>query len=228
MLPLPRGEKEPGARRFLQMVRTKVPLIGIAGGIASGKSLIAGQLERQGAAVTSADAWAHEVLKFDEVKQLAHERWGDAVFGPDGQIDRGALAKVVFAPPPGGERELKYLEQLTHPRIGELLRRQLEELGAQPTVAAIVLDVPLLFESGWNKFCDRIVFVDAPLPVRLARAMARGWTREDFTRREAAQESLESKRQLADVIIDNSGSPESAQAQIELFWRSLVGSSLPN
>jgi len=210
------------------MVRTKVPLIGIAGGIASGKSLIAGQLERQGAAVTSADAWAHEVLKFDEVKQLAHERWGDAVFGPDGQIDRGALAKVVFAPPPGGERELKYLEQLTHPRIGELLRRQLEELGAQPTVAAIVLDVPLLFESGWNKFCDRIVFVDAPLPVRLARAMARGWTREDFTRREAAQESLESKRQLADVIIDNSGSPESAQAQIELFWRSLVGSSLPN
>ncbi len=210
------------------MDRTKVPLIGIAGGIASGKSWIAGQLERQGAAVVSADAWAHEVLKLDEVKQLAHQRWGDAVFGPDGQIDRGALAKVVFGPPPGGPRELKYLEQLMHPRIGELLRRQLEELGAQPTTAAIVLDVPLLFESGWNKFCDKIVFVDAPPPVRLARAMARGWNREDFTRREAAQESLESKRQLADVIIDNSGSPESAQAQIELFWRSLVGSSLPN
>ncbi|MBI3836575.1 MAG: dephospho-CoA kinase, partial [Planctomycetia bacterium] len=110
----------------------------------------------------------------------------------------------------------------------QLVREQVNELSQQKGVSAVVLDVPLMFESGWNKFCDRIVFVDAPRELRRARALARGWTREDFDRREAVQESLETKRKLADLVIDNSGSPESAQAQIEHFWHSLLGSSRPN
>jgi dephospho-CoA kinase len=203
-------------------------LIGIVGGIASGKTFIAEQLRAQGAALVSADQLAHEVLRLDEVKRAARERWGDVIFGPDGEVDRAALAKIVFAPPPAGPPELKYLEQLTHPKIGELVREQVTELGQQRRAAAIVLDVPLMFESGWNKFCDRIVFVDVPRELRSARALARGWTREDFERREAAQESLETKRKLADLVVDNSGSPESAQAQIERFWHSLLGSSQPN
>jgi dephospho-CoA kinase len=205
----------------------KIPLIGIVGGIASGKSFIAEQFRRQGAAIVSADQMAHEVLKNEDVKRAARERWGDAIFGPDGQIDRAALGNIVFAPPPDGPRELKVLEQWTHPRIGQLVRERVFELARQGTVAAMVLDVPLMFESGWNKFCDKIVFVDATRPLRVARAACRGWTEEDFSRREAAQESLETKRALADVVIDNSGSPESAQAQIEHFWHSLVDPSLP-
>ncbi len=203
---------------------TKVPLLGIIGGIASGKSFVAEQLERLGAVVVSADRWAHEVLKSEDVKQAIRQRWGEKVFGPDDQVDRAAMAKIVFAPPPDGPRELKYLEQLTHPIIGQRMREQVAELVTHSATAAIVLDVPLMLESGWNKVCDRIVFVDASPEVRLARARARGWTQEDFARREAAQESLESKRAHADVVIDNSGSPESTAAQIELFWHSLVGS----
>ena len=205
----------------------KIPLIGIVGGIASGKSFVAEHLRRRGAAVVSADQLAHEVLKIGEVKTAARERWGDAIFGPEGQIDRTALGAIVFAPPPDGPRELKVLEQLTHPRIEQLVREQVAELARQERAAAIVLDVPLMFESGWNHFCDKIVYVDAPRSVRVARALARGWTEEDFSRREAAQESLETKRALADVVIDNSGSPESAQARIEHFWHSLVDASLP-
>jgi dephospho-CoA kinase len=210
------------------MEGTNVPLIGIVGGIASGKTFIAEQLRAQGAEVVSADRLAHEVLRLNEVKRAARDRWGDGIFDPDGEVNRAALAKIVFAPPPEGPRELKFLEQLTHPKIAPLVRREVKELSHQKRAAAIVLDVPLMFESGWNKFCDRIVFVDVPRELRVARALARGWTREDFERREAAQESLETKRRLADLVIDNSGSPESAQAQIEHFWHSLLGSTLSN
>ena len=206
------------------MDRKNVPLVGIAGGIASGKSFIAEQFERLGAAVVSADRWAHEVLKLDEIKHAVRERWGDGAFGPDGKIDRAALGRIVFATP----GELKHLEELTHPKIGQQVRQEITELAAKRAAAAIVLDVPLLFESGWNNFCDFVVFVEVPRDVRVERATGRGWTEDDFARREAAQESLETKRKLADVVIDNSGSPESAQAQVERFWHSLVGSSPPN
>jgi dephospho-CoA kinase len=210
-------------RRDTQTVdRGKVPIIGIVGGIASGKTLIAQQLAREGAAVVSADALAHEVLAHEEVKRAARKRWGDAIFTAGGQVDRAALAKIVFAPPPDGPRERKYLEQLTHPEIGRLARARLESLGREKTAPAIVLDVPLLFESGWDKFCDKIVYVDAPRDERLSRALARGWTREDFDGREAAQASIETKRAQADVVIDNSASPEAAQAQVQRFWQSLI------
>ena len=84
-----------------------------------------------------------------------------------------------------------------------------------------VLDAPLLWEAGWNDWCDKIVFVEAPREERLRRALARGWSREDFAAREAAQESLERKRASADAIIDNSGPPERTQAQVERLWASL-------
>jgi len=204
-------------------MRASVPIVGLVGGIASGKSFITEQLKRQGAVVISADQLAHEVLKLPQVKDEVRGRWGSRVFSSDGEVNRQALGQIVFAPPPDGPRELKALEQLTHPKIGALIREQMEKLQAQTTAAAIVLDVPLLIEAGWNKFCDKVVFVDAPRELRLARAAARGWTEADFARREATQESLETKRKLADVVIDNSGSPESAQAQIEHFWQSLGG-----
>jgi dephospho-CoA kinase len=199
---------------------TKIPIVGIVGGIASGKSLVAAHLERQGAVVVDADKVAHEVLKLDEVKALARERWGETIFGKDGQIDRQSLGKIVFAPAPDGPRELKYLESLTHPRIGKLTLERIAQLSEEGRAAAIVLDVPLLFESGWNKICDKTIFVDAERALRESRAALRGWTPEDFARREAAQESLEAKRTLADVVIDNSGTPQATQHQIDRVWHS--------
>jgi dephospho-CoA kinase len=202
--------------------RTNVPTIGIVGGIASGKTLVAGQLERLGAAVISADALAHEVLKYEQVKQAARSRWGDTVFTSDGEIDRAALAKIVFAPPPDGPRQRKYLEQLTHPEVGRLALERVEQLRADASTAAIVLDVPLLVEAGWDKFCDHVLFVDAPRETRLARALERGWTREDFDGREAVQQALGEKRTRAGVVIENSGSPEATEAQVKRFWQTHV------
>ncbi len=206
----------------------KATIIGIVGGIASGKTLIAEQLERQGAIVISADALAHEVLQYEEVKRAVRERWGEEVFGAQGEVNRAALAKVVFAPPPDGPRELKHLEQLIHPEVARLTQQRLEALQRESSAPAIVLDVPLLVESGWSRLCDRIVYVDAPREQRLSRAVARGWSQEDFLRREAAQESLEAKRKGADAVIDNSGSPRQAQAQIEQYWRQIIDETPSN
>lgn len=197
-------------------------IIGIVGGVASGKTLVARQFEKLGAGVLEADAAGYEVLRMPEVEDAIRRRWGDEVFDADGRVDRARVARIVFAPPPGGPQERKFLEQLVHPKIGELLRRKAEALAAQGRQVA-VLDAPLLLEAGWDGFCDKVVFVDSPRPTRLRRAASRGWSEEDFTAREGVQESLDRKRARADVIIENTGSPEFTQAQIERIWHSLIG-----
>jgi dephospho-CoA kinase len=203
------------------------PVIGILGGIASGKSFVARELQKRGAVLLSADEAGHEVLREPAVEHAAQERWGSNIFGPDGHIIRGRLADIVFAPSPDGARELAFLEQLTHPRISARLKPQLDQLLQDPQTKAVVLDAPVMIKAGWNKFCDTILFIEAPREQRVWRARQRGWSQEDFDRREAVQESLNAKRDLADVVIDNSASQEQSIAQIEKFWLSLTGSLPP-
>ena len=200
----------------------KPVVIGLLGGIASGKSLVANYLANKGAVLLDADRTGHEVLKQEAVKQAARERWGDKIFGPEGEIHRPALAKIVFGPPRDSLTELQYLERLTHPRIGAMLEQQINQIRRQGKAPAIVLDAPVMLKAGWNEFCDRIVFIETPEPLRWRRAEARGWTDEEFKRREAAQESLDYKRRLADVVIDNSGSEAATHAQIDRLWPALV------
>jgi len=197
-------------------------IIGIVGGVASGKTLVARQFEKLGAGVLEADAAGYEVLRMPEVELALRQRWGAQVFGADGHVDRARVARIVFAPPPDGPRERRYLEQLVHPRIGELLRAKAQTLAERGCPIA-VLDAPLLLEAGWDELCDKVVFVDSPLELRQRRAELRGWSKEDFAAREGVQESLDHKRAHADVIIDNAGSPESTQAQVERYWHSLIG-----
>ena len=197
-------------------------IIGVVGGVASGKTLVARQFEKLGAGVLGADAAGYEVLRTPEVEAAIEQRFGRQVFGAEGHVDRARLAEIVFAPPPRGPREREYLEQLTHPRIGRVLRGRAEALAQQGCQVA-VLDAPLLFEAGWDELCDKVVFVDAPRRLRQGRAESRGWSKEDFAAREDVQKSLDHKRAHADVVIDNTGSPESTQAQVERFWHSLAG-----
>jgi dephospho-CoA kinase len=196
-------------------------IIGILGGVASGKSVVARQFAELGAGVLDADQIGHEVLRLPNVEAAVRRRWGEVVFGLDGRIDRARLARIVFAPGPEAENQRRYLERLTHPEIGRLVWRQ---AGAIVAAGAeiVVLDAALLLETGWDQWCEKTVFVEAPREARLARAMARGWSEEDFEAREGVQESLDRKRARADVIIDNSGSPQRTQAQVEQFWTSLI------
>ncbi len=196
-------------------------VIGILGGVASGKSLVATQLAQMGAGVLDADRAGHEVLRMPHIEAAARDRWGDEVFGADGRIDRAKLARIVFSDPPTGPPEREYLEELTHPEIAKLLDRQARAMAGEGVLAA-VLDAPLLLESGWDSLCSMLLFVDTPRRLRLARVKRRGWSEEDFVAREGVQKSLDSKRRRADALIDNSGSPEHTQAQIEHFWHSFA------
>jgi dephospho-CoA kinase len=196
-------------------------IIGICGGVACGKSTVAAQFARMGAGVLDADQTGHEALRLPHIEAAVRRRWGEAVFGADGRVDRSRLAGVVFAAEPTAETERKYLEQLTHPEIARLIWRRAGLLVAGGA-EIIVLDAALLQETGWDHWCEKVVFVDAPRETRLARARERGWEEKDFAAREAAQESLDRKRAQADVIIDNSGPPPRTQAQVEQFWASLV------
>jgi len=105
-------------------------VIGILGGVAGGKSLVACELGRLGAGLLDADRAAHEVLRMPEIETAVRQRWGSAVFGADGRIDRARLAGIVFAGPPRGPRERRHLEQLTHPEIGRLLAQEAKRLEA--------------------------------------------------------------------------------------------------
>jgi len=201
-------------------------VIGILGGVASGKSAVARALGRLGAGLLDADRAGHEVLRLPRIEVALREHFGDDIFEDGGfedggRVDRPRLAGVVFADSVDGRRERKYLEQLTHPEIGRLLSQQADAMRAAGTQVA-VLDAPLLVEAGWDEMCEKLIFVDAPRGVRVERALARGWSEEDFAAREGAQMSLDLKRRRVDTIIDGSGSLEQTQAQVEHLWKSLV------
>jgi dephospho-CoA kinase len=213
-------------------------VIGILGGIASGKSQVTRMLAELGCGVLDADRAGHEVLRQADVKQAIRDRWGDGVLDGLGGIDRQAVAKIVFgktnsteAKPNDTKRHLitdqqptdptaerRFLEQLTHGRIADLLRQQSEQFAAAGQAKAIVLDAALLLEAGWDALCDALVFVNAPREARLERALGRGWTEAEFDAREAAQESLQAKRQRADFEIDNSGDLQHLRDQVDRFW----------
>lgn len=192
--------------------------IGLVGGVASGKSLVAKLLVAHGAGLLDADRAGHAVLAEDTVVQeLVRERWGGAVFTATGEIDRKAVAAKVFAEGPSARLDREFLEELTHPRIAQRLRNEAGKFRASGR-PAVVLDAALLFEAGWDEMCDMVVFVDSPHETRLARARTRGWSDAEFGRRESAQWSVEDKRRLADYVLNNDGTESELRQAVADFW----------
>ncbi|MEM7311803.1 MAG: dephospho-CoA kinase [Planctomycetota bacterium] len=196
-------------------------IIGIAGGVASGKSVVSAKLQELGAFVIDADRIGHDVLKQPEVIAAATSRWGDSVTDDSGQLNRSAIGARVFGDTERHTADLRYWESETHPKITHELQRTLTSLRNSKEYPAAVLDAPVMFKAGWHKECDVIVFVDATREVRLQRAQKRGWTEEQFEDREACQTPLDEKRQYCEFVIDNSGDLEQTYEQVLTFWNSL-------
>ena len=177
------------------------PVIGIAGGIGSGKSLVARQFASLGCGVIDADQLSHQVLNQPQVQDQLRRWWGDEIIDAGGQVDRKAIGRRVFNAPD----ELRRLEELVHPGVHRLREAHRSRYEKDPSVIAIVEDCPLLFEVGLDRQCDVVVFVEARREVRLQRVKnKRGWTEQELASREKNQQPLDIKASRADYIVENS------------------------
>lgn len=192
-------------------------IIGIAGGIASGKSAVAAELATLGAVVLDADQAAHDAINLPEVKQLLVERWGKEILKVSGEVDRQAVAARVFSRDHQDKVDLRFLEQTLHPRIRQQFEAELDRLVENGTRVAVI-DAPLLLEAGWNNLCHAILFVDSSDENRLERALERGWTKEEFSRREAVQMPMEEKRLLSTRVLANNATPDKLKSLVQDFW----------
>ncbi len=191
-------------------------VIGLIGGIGSGKSRVAAECARRGARVISGDDLGYEALGQPEIRERVVRRWGSGVLDEKDEIVRRRLAEIVFA----DAKELKALEALVHPWIGRRLREETARAQNDPAVSFVVVDAAVMLEAGWNGVCDRLIFVDAPAEQRRRRvADRRGWTAEELNAREAAQLPLTEKAARADHILDNSGSLEQLSRQVDDLLR---------
>ena len=189
------------------------PIIGIAGGIGSGKTFVAKLFGELGALVISSDEQVTDAYSDPEVRATLRSWWGDDVIRPDGEINRRLIGAKVFADP----AERKRLEELLHPRVHAARERAMAAAAANnPRVVAFVWDTPLLFETDLHQQCDAVVFVDAPLETRLARvAETRHWDAAELARRENSQWGLDRKRNFADYVISNTAGAEVARGQVQ-------------
>jgi dephospho-CoA kinase len=194
-------------------------LVGLTGGIGTGKSTVARMLEKRGAVVFDADALARQAVApgtpgFDEVV----ERFGPNVMAPGGGLDREALASIVFA----DQAARRDLEGIVHPEVRRMFAEGCEEYRDSDRV--VVLSAPLLVETGMHTAFDLLIVVSAPVATQIERLMRdRGMPERDVQARIDAQLPLEAKEEVADVIVHNEGTLEDLETQVDRVWWDLNG-----
>jgi dephospho-CoA kinase len=190
-------------------------VLGLSGGIGSGKSLVAQFFRELGAEVIDADQLAREVVEpgqpaLEEIKRT----FGDDVLLADGRLNRPALANRIFGDPSARER----LNAITHPRIRKRMAEEVIKRAGRSGV--LILDIPLLYESGRQDQVEKVIVVWVDRATQLARLMLRdGLSQREAQQRIEAQLPLDEKRERADQVIDNSGSPEQTRRQVEAIYR---------
>ena len=194
-------------------------IIGIVGGIGSGKSTAASQFCKLGCKLVDADAIVHELLDEGKVREEIIAEFGDGVLDKDGRIDRGRLGEIVFAQ----ADRVKVLTAVLHWRVLEQVERLIEAYEKDEKAHAIVLDMPLLVEVDWAKKCEKVVFIECELPKRLERVQKKcGISKKQLKMREKFQISLDKKKSLADNVVDNNSDCSAMAKQVaEIFMKVL-------
>lgn len=194
----------------------KKQVIGIVGGIGSGKSLVAKILQEFDGALINADRLGHEALRQPEIKSKLIQRWGGRIQDVEsGEVDRREVAKIVFA----DDKEREFLQQAVFPYIEAQIRHAIDHANADSQASFIILDAAIMMESGWDRVCDKIIFVHTAKSVRQERlADTRNWTTKEVTQRKKAQLPLVEKVTRADYVVDNSGS----EAELRRRIRTLI------
>jgi dephospho-CoA kinase len=194
------------------------PIIGIAGGIGSGKTYVAKLFGDEGCMVINSDEMVHQAYKNPMVKTTLKQWWGKMVFEPSGEIDRPAVARKIFNYP----SERTRLERLLHPIINDNREKLMNAAANDPSIKAFIWDTPLLFETELNKYCDAVVYIDAPLETRATRVQSRGWGPDELVNRENSQMPLDRKKELSDDVISNAALDAESGDQIRHQVRAVL------
>lgn len=201
------------------MGKAKKPIIGIVGGMCSGKSTAAGELAKLGCVVIDADEIAHQLLDDEGIRAKIVRLFGKGVLDESGKISRAELASRVF----GDAGKLSSLTGILHPPALARVEEMIGRYASEPGVKAIVLDMPLLVEIGWKKRCDYLIFVDCSPPKRLERARKTGvFDADELKIRENLQISLDKKKRIADNIVNNNSDLSSLSKQIAIIFSSIM------
>jgi dephospho-CoA kinase len=190
-----------------------VLVVGLTGGIGSGKSTVSALLAAKGAVIVDADEVVREQQRpGTAVFDAMVERFGPGIVATDGTLDRAAVADIVFADP----QALEDLNNIVHPAVGAEIARRMEALSG--TDAVVVLDVPLLVEASRGYPLAGLIVVDVDPDIAVERLVMRGMTEEDARSRMSRQASREERRARADVVIDNRGTPSDLAHQVDAVW----------
>jgi dephospho-CoA kinase len=191
--------------------------VGLTGGIGSGKTTVARMLAHRGAVVIDADQLARDAVEVGTAGwEAVRRRFGETVVGGDGSLDRRALATLVF----GDDDARRDLEEIVHPEV----RRRIAEIVAShgATDDVVVLDSPLLIETGGHRDVAVVVVVSTPLETQIERLVARGMEESDARARLATQIPSAEKARVADVVLDNAGTLAELDAQVDRLWDHLA------
>ena len=192
-------------------------LVGLTGGIGSGKSTVARFLGDHGAVIVDADVFARDAVRAgSDAFQAVVRRFGDEVVGADGELDRPKLASIVFA----DRAALADLETIIHPEVRRMIADRIQ--AELDTDHVVVLVNPLLIEMGAHRDCDVVVVISADPATQVARTVARGMDEADVRARLAAQLPIEERARAADVLLDNEDSLEDLEAEVAVLWASLT------
>jgi dephospho-CoA kinase len=187
------------------------PIIGIAGGIGSGKSFVARLFGELCCCVIHADEQIRQAYSDPHIAETLRQWWGQQIYNPDGTIDRHAIASRIFA----NQQDRVRLERLLHPWVARERDRIMMLNAAKSEVKAFIWDTPLLFEAGLERECDAVVFVDAPLDLRYQRvAQSRGWSQDEMNRREKLQWGLDKKRKASHYVVVNTADVAASRSQV--------------
>lgn len=210
-------DPDPDAARGPVPFRPATPLvIGLMGGIAAGKSTVAAAFARRGLRHIDADQHARAATARPEVLAALVAAFGPSIRAADGTLDRPRLAALAFADAAARQR----LEAITHPAIRAAILADLA--AARAAGQSVLLDAPLLLEGGLIELCDVTVFVQASDATRERRARSRGWPAGELERRQAAQAPLAAKLAAADHVIDNDGTVDATEAQVDALLQRLL------
>lgn len=197
-----------------------MPLIGLTGGYATGKSSVGSMLVRMGAELIDCDLLAREVVKpGTEGLEKVAERFGEGVMNQDGTLNRRAMADIIF----NDAKSRRALEAILHPLIREMVFKRAKERLSRDPGAVVVVEAALLFESGLHENMGRNIVVTCREDQQIERGMARdGLPKAEVMKRMNAQWPLARKTQLADFVIDNSGAVEKTKARVREIWAEIA------